>query len=97
MELKGVDITFNADGWPAKKIAMFASAFGMPPMDQGPKWRRLLPITRLRVWWFYFINGLICKKHGHIYTTEAAKQFHLCSRCVTFQKDPDELPRNKIL
>jgi hypothetical protein len=92
---KGVDVTFNADGWPARKIAMFAVVFGMPPMDvTGSHIRRLIPWTTFRMWAFYKWNNFICKHWGHVYSTDAAREYDLCDRCVQFQSDPDTIPLN---
>ena len=99
-------LTFNADGWPAKKIAMFALLMGLPPMDtyQEPKWRwrwaaqqyaklrAKIPLTAWRVRLFYAYHGFICSKLGHSYDTKADLDLHVCSRCVQFTKDADELP-----
>lgn len=83
--LPDIHVTFNADGWPARKVAMFSLLFGAPPMS---KW------TKIRLSSFKLGQGAICKVLGHRMDTEDDKKYKLCARCVTFLGDPDEIESN---
>lgn len=99
-------LTFNADGWPARKIAMFSLLYGEPPMDtyqepdwrwkwaahQYAKWRAKIPLTRWRMAMFRACTQKMCEHVGHKFESAADLEYQVCSRCIQFLDNPDELP-----
>lgn len=84
LDLK-MQFTFNADGWPARKIAMFSLLAGTPPMNR---------MTKLRMMAFRAYTSTLCRVLGHRHDTDADREYKVCSRCVTFLQDPDLIPSN---
>lgn len=80
-----IHVTFNADGWPARKIIMFSMLFGQPPMS---RW------SKIRVSSFRLYQSVVCKVLGHRHDTEDDKKYYTCARCVTFLIDPDQIESN---